>query len=53
MDPAQPHFSRTDPVVRLDISDAKFVDIIHTNAKPFINGGRYFQTVILCNLRKK
>ncbi|XKL62611.1 hypothetical protein PGB90_002444 [Kerria lacca] len=39
MDPAQPHFSRTDPVVRLDISDAKFVDIIHTNAKPFINGG--------------
>lgn len=39
MDPAEPHFSKTDPVVRLDTSDAIFVDVIHTNARPFISGG--------------
>ncbi|KAK9500473.1 hypothetical protein O3M35_001738 [Rhynocoris fuscipes] len=39
LDPAEPHFSETDPVVRLDPSDALFVDVIHTNAQPFIQGG--------------
>ncbi|XP_019559646.3 pancreatic triacylglycerol lipase-like [Aedes albopictus] len=36
MDPAEPMFSDTDPIVRLDLSDAKFVDIIHTDATPWV-----------------
>lgn len=39
LDPAEPHFSKTDPVVRLDPSDAIFVDIIHTDTTPFMQGG--------------
>uniref|UniRef100_A0A0A9XYG4 Pancreatic lipase-related protein 2 n=2 Tax=Lygus hesperus TaxID=30085 RepID=A0A0A9XYG4_LYGHE len=39
LDPAEPHFSQTDPVVRLDTSDAMFVDVVHTDAMPFIQGG--------------
>lgn len=39
LDPAEPHFSQTDPVVRLDPTDAIFVDVIHTDATPFIKGG--------------
>ncbi|XP_075235998.1 pancreatic lipase-related protein 2-like [Lycorma delicatula] len=39
LDPAEPHFSKTDPIVRLDPTDANFVDIIHTDATPFIEGG--------------
>lgn len=32
LDPAGPYFSYTDPVVRLDPSDDRFVDVIHTDA---------------------
>ncbi|XP_013397778.1 pancreatic triacylglycerol lipase [Lingula anatina] len=32
MDPADPYFSYTDKVVRLDPTDAKLVDVIHTDA---------------------
>lgn len=32
LDPAGSYFSYTDPVVRLDPSDARFVDVIHTDA---------------------
>jgi len=39
LDPAEPHFSNTDPVVRLDPSDAIFVDTIHSDTTPFIQGG--------------
>lgn len=39
LDPAEPHFSQTDPVVRLDPTDAIFIDVIHTDATPFIKGG--------------
>lgn len=39
MDPAEPHFRKTDPIVRLDPTDADFVDVIHTDAGPFISGG--------------
>lgn len=39
LDPAQPHFSATNPVVRLDTTDALFVDAIHTDARPFMIGG--------------
>ncbi|KAH3782803.1 pancreatic triacylglycerol lipase-like [Dreissena polymorpha] len=31
MDPADPYFQNTDVSVRLDPSDAKFVDVMHTN----------------------
>ncbi|XP_064624726.1 pancreatic triacylglycerol lipase-like isoform X2 [Lineus longissimus] len=36
LDPADPYFSGTDIAVRLDPSDALFVDVIHTDAEPFI-----------------
>nr|CAD7587770.1 unnamed protein product [Timema genevievae] len=39
MDPAEPHFGDTLPVVRLDYTDAEFVDIIHTDTSRFITGG--------------
>ncbi|KAJ9584757.1 hypothetical protein L9F63_020907, partial [Diploptera punctata] len=39
LDPAEPHFSKTDPIVRLDPTDADFVDVIHTDGGPFISGG--------------
>ncbi|CAB3377371.1 Hypothetical predicted protein [Cloeon dipterum] len=39
LDPAEPHFEKTDPEVRLDPTDAEFVDVIHTDAAPFISGG--------------
>ncbi|XP_050534680.1 pancreatic triacylglycerol lipase-like isoform X1 [Daktulosphaira vitifoliae] len=39
LDPAEPHFSQTDPMIRLDPSDALYVDIIHTDSQPFIKGG--------------
>ncbi|XP_059145817.1 pancreatic triacylglycerol lipase-like [Physella acuta] len=35
LDPAQPNYSGFDPAVRLDTSDAKFVDVIHTDAEPY------------------
>lgn len=41
LDPAEPHFQSTDPVVRLDPTDALFVDIIHSDATPFIKGGKF------------
>ncbi|XP_046392727.1 pancreatic triacylglycerol lipase-like isoform X2 [Ischnura elegans] len=39
MDPADPQFDGTDPMVRLDPTDAIFVDIIHTDTRPFVSGG--------------
>lgn len=36
MDPAQPLFENLDKAVRIDTSDADFVDVIHSNAKPTI-----------------
>ncbi|KAJ8687643.1 hypothetical protein QAD02_023437 [Eretmocerus hayati] len=39
LDPAEPHFSNTSPVVRLDPTDAEFVTAIHTDCSPFISGG--------------
>lgn len=39
LDPAEPLFSDTDPIVRLDRSDANYVDVIHTDALPFTSGG--------------
>lgn len=39
LDPAEPHFAKTQAPVRLDKSAAKYVDIIHTDASQFIRGG--------------
>ncbi|XP_064104797.1 pancreatic triacylglycerol lipase-like isoform X3 [Macrobrachium nipponense] len=39
LDPAEPYFEGTDPIVRLDPSDADFVDVIHTDGGPIITGG--------------
>ncbi|XP_054729553.1 pancreatic triacylglycerol lipase [Anastrepha obliqua] len=39
LDPAAPLFSETEPIVRLDRSDAEFVDAIHTDANPLMKGG--------------
>lgn len=42
LDPAQPYFQGTPIEVRLDKSDAEFVDIIHTDSAPTIpNLGEY------------
>ncbi|XP_013178093.1 PREDICTED: pancreatic lipase-related protein 2 [Papilio xuthus] len=39
LDPAAPYFSNTVTLVRLDRSDAKYVDIIHSNAMPLYFSG--------------
>lgn len=42
LDPAQPYFQGTPIEVRLDKSDADFVDVIHTDSAPTIpNLGEY------------
>lgn len=35
LDPAEPYFQGMGPSVRLDPSDAKFVDVIHTDGRSF------------------
>ncbi|XP_047458179.1 inactive pancreatic lipase-related protein 1-like [Mugil cephalus] len=35
LDPVEPYFQNTDVSVRLDSSDATFVDVIHTDGSPF------------------
>lgn len=35
LDAAGPYFENTDPVVRLDPTDADFIDVIHTDTQPF------------------
>ncbi|KAL6257487.1 hypothetical protein P5V15_011057 [Pogonomyrmex californicus] len=39
LDPAEPHFSHTSPMVRLDPTDATFVTAVHTDSSLFISGG--------------
>ena len=36
LDPAEPCFEGTPELVRLDPSDAQFVDVIHTDAAPIV-----------------
>ncbi|ROT62374.1 putative pancreatic triacylglycerol lipase-like [Penaeus vannamei] len=47
LDPAEPYFEGTDPVVRLDPLDATLVDVIHTDAGPIITGGMLGSRVCL------
>ena len=39
LDPAEPHFEKTHPMVRLDETDAFYVDVIHTDANPLMSLG--------------
>ncbi|KAF5301941.1 hypothetical protein FQR65_LT08676 [Abscondita terminalis] len=39
LDPAEPHFAKSQAPVRLDRSAAYYVDVIHTDASAFIRGG--------------
>ncbi|KAK6188474.1 hypothetical protein SNE40_004641 [Patella caerulea] len=39
LDPAGPDYDHSPILVVLDHTDAKFVDIIHSNAAPFLSGG--------------
>jgi hypothetical protein len=39
LDPAEPHFAKAQPPVRLDRTAAKYVDVVHTDASQFIRGG--------------
>ncbi|XP_014479346.1 PREDICTED: pancreatic triacylglycerol lipase-like [Dinoponera quadriceps] len=39
LDPAEPQFSNTSPLVRLDPTDATFVTAIHTDGVSFMEGG--------------
>ena len=41
LDPADPHFEETDPIVRLDETDAYYVDAIHTDANPLLSGQNF------------
>ncbi|GFQ69885.1 pancreatic triacylglycerol lipase, partial [Trichonephila clavata] len=50
LDPAEPYFQYTLEEVRLDPSDANFVDVIHTDGGSFITGGKFdFCTRIFSN----
>ena len=48
LDPAGPYFRNTDPTVRLDSTDAEFVDAIHTDAESLVKfGAGILQPVML------
>ena len=40
LDPSAPNFENKDNAVKLDRSDADFVDIIHTDIEPLHTGGK-------------
>ncbi|CAG7720552.1 unnamed protein product [Allacma fusca] len=39
LDPMEPYFGDTEPIVRLDSSDAQFVEVIHTNGETGLKFG--------------
>ena len=41
LDPADPYFQYTDPEVRLDPTDATFVDILHTDGASIRKLGKW------------
>ncbi|KAL8573946.1 hypothetical protein ACOMHN_029393 [Nucella lapillus] len=48
LDPAEPYFQNTDRVVRLDPTDALFVDVIHTDGAPFYSTSMGFGMGVPC-----
>ena len=46
LDPAYPGFSIDNTDARLDVTDAQFVDVIHTNSALLFEGGVGFPTSI-------
>lgn len=46
LDPAYPGFSMDNTNARLDVTDALFVDVIHTNSANLLDGGLSFPTSI-------
>lgn len=42
LDPANPGFNYDSPVVRLDKTDAKFVDVVHTDTETILVMGTHF-----------
>ena len=47
LDPAGPSFEGEDPRVRLDHSDALFVDVIHTDAESLFHLGESNKTFLV------
>lgn len=43
LDPAGPYFEDTDLIVRLDHTDADFVDVIHTDTDPLRRLGKFLK----------
>lgn len=53
MDPAGPLFERYAEQVRLDPSDAKFVDVIHSDALPIEDAGKHLNHFVLKMAKQK
>lgn len=53
MDPAGPLFERYAEQVRLDPSDAKFVDVIHSDALPIEDAGKHLIDFVLKMAKQK
>lgn len=53
MDPAGPLFERYAEQVRLDPSDAKFVDVIHSDALPIEDAGKHLNDFVLKMAKQK
>lgn len=46
LDPAYPGFSVENTDERLDVTDAQFVDVMHTNSASLLDGGLSFPVAI-------
>lgn len=46
LDPAFPGFTVENTDERLDTSDAQFVDVMHTNSEPLLDGGLSFPVAV-------
>lgn len=53
MDPAGPLFERYAEQVRLDPSDAKFVDVIHSDALPIEDAGKHLNDFVVKMAKQK
>ena len=53
LDPAGPYFDNTAPEVRLDPTDATFVDVMHTDAQSFIHLPRLGRFLLLSLLKQR